>query len=149
VTNLDGLFDYADHPLELITATRQTTWFNEHQLYGSAERYFSQNQNQNDYDIELINKLFAIDFYPEGYCSEPEYASQWCYEYSKKALNPIIPNPNGLPPILLPEIGERIYSIASTNVGPSVEETLPSRLVAFDFDGSCAQQYNALKCRYG
>jgi hypothetical protein len=115
VLNVDPVL--AETPYVIYTATRQTNWFNEHQLLGSAARYLPE-----DYDQDLANKLFAADFYPEGYCSQPEYSSKWCVEYSSRALNVKLPVPS--PPVLLPDIGERIYSVSTTNTGPSVYETL-------------------------
>jgi hypothetical protein len=143
VTNLDGLLLFETHPLFLITATRQSTWLDQLQLQGSAARYLPEG-----YDPELSSKLFAVDFFPEGYCSQPEYSSKWCYEYSKLAISPKIPSPNGIPPVILPEIGERIYSVAASDTGPSVHETLPTRLIGFDFAGPCENQYSGFRCRY-
>lgn len=143
MVNLDGLAELGEHPLLLLTATRQTTWLDQYQLQGSAARYLPL-----DYDQSLSDKLFAIDFFPEGYCSLSEYASPWCFEYKNKAITPILPSSwTDIPPIIVPEIGERIYSVAETDTGPSQYETLPSRMIAFDFAGPCENQYLGFRCR--
>jgi hypothetical protein len=132
------------NPLAMVAAMRQSTWFQQLQLQGSAARYLPEG-----YDPELSSKLFAVDFFPEGYCSQPEYSSEWCYEYSSEAINPktiVSPTSSG-PPIILPEIGERIYSVAASDTGPSVYETFPSRLIGFDFAGPCENQYSGVRCR--
>jgi len=146
VVNFAALLSYDSSNINkvLIGGTRQTNWFNEHDLAGSALRYLP-----SDYDQELGNKLFAVDVFPEGYCSDPDYSSQWCIEYSRLALNPVISKLKDTPAYIYPALGERIYSVAATDTGPSQFETLPVRYLGFDFQGPCAQQFNGLRCRSG
>jgi len=148
VVNFAALLSYDSSNINkvLIGGTRQTNWFNEHDLAGSALRYLP-----SDYDQELGNKLFAVDVFPEGYCSDPDYSSQWCIEYSRLALNPVISKLKDTPAYIYPALGERIYSVAATDTGPSQFETLPIRstsgsisrahvhssLMGYDADQAC------------
>ena len=37
-----------------------------------------------DYDPALAAKLYAVDFYPEGYCAQEPFKGPWCAEFDSK-----------------------------------------------------------------
>jgi hypothetical protein len=136
-------------PLIEFTDTTQVNWFSHEQLKGSAARYLPK-----DYDVELADKLYAVDFYPEGYCTQPEYASNWCVEYKESSIRPhenfknITNASSKLPPaVVIPATGERIYSIDTTHTGPDVNEIIFSQFIGFDLKCTCALQYQSFLCR--
>ena len=129
----------------LVNNQHQTTWLNHRQLSGSAARYLG----DSGVDPSLVAQLFAVDLLPGGGCTSPAYAalhSAWCYEYSKDALHrfpghqPLNVDPPVLPidfpsgrHVIVPVVGERMYSQVLTDTGPANGEVLPARLLAFEF----------------
>ena len=53
--------------------------------------------------------LFAVEVTPKGGCGNPK--REWCYEFSKDRGVTMI------------GLGERIYSLASTGIGPNAATT--------------------------
>jgi hypothetical protein len=166
VTNLANLLDPGK--FVIFTIVKQAAWFNHRHLKGSALRYFNldpdnsnfnSNHSRNDSDAEgssssssvdpsLAARLFAVDFVPDSIgCGEDSpYHGPWCVVFDPKALNPKT-RPGAPPPFMAPQIGERIYSGSATHTGPSVLETLPTQLLAFDLQGPCALQFEHVVCR--
>lgn len=92
-----------------------TKWFNLEDLQGSAERYLPDNPD--------ADKLFAVDFVPQGLCSDAAWASDWCVEFDENATSAHLEN------YLI--LGSRIYLNPATTTGPSANRTVPSRVVNF------------------
>jgi len=105
------------------------------QLQGSALRYLSSDNLSNfllsfnnidkklDWSVvkEESNNFFAIDFFEPGGCLASLYP-QWCVEYNASSLksnNTYI------------FVGERIYMLNITHIGPYANTTIPSQVLLF------------------
>lgn len=99
------------------TAACESIWFTDDQLFGSARRYFpSTSQYKNN---PLIDDLFAVEFYYEGGCQGSQYP-QWCKELNATFY-----------PYPVITLGERIYGVKETTVGPCANITLPATAYFF------------------
>ena len=67
--------------------------------------------------------FFAIDFMPPGKCSTSLYP-QWCVEFNDTSYKHI-----GSSPYLI--LGERIYSLNETKIGPDASQTIGVELLVF------------------
>ena len=91
----------------------ESHWFIDVDLEGSAERYLPKDPKAAD--------LFAIDFMPPGMCSP---TAKWCIEFNKTSYD------NSLAKFIL---GERIYCLQDTMIGPPANRTISTRLPIFMF----------------
>lgn len=91
----------------------QTTWWMDDALEGSAARYLPDNGSP------LVDQLFAVELMPKGMCAED---SKWCVELEKDAYSTTA--------FLM---GERIYSLAATTVGPPANTTVGAQVLTFTF----------------
>jgi hypothetical protein len=99
----------------------QSLWFMDSQLTGSAARYFSEETLQkNEEKRELVDHLFAIDFTGPGGCAQSP-TPQWCVEFAESSY----PKP-------LIRLGERVYGVAETTIGPCADTTIPSVALYFE-----------------
>jgi hypothetical protein len=109
-----------------------TIAFNDDEVVGSAERYFTGNS---DVSKELQSLFYAVDIRPVGQCEK--YSSTfiseklngidtYCFEFfPQDSDNKLNLNTH----LLFP--GERIYALSSTTIGPATETTLMSELLVF------------------
>ena len=67
--------------------------------------------------------FFAIDFMPPGKCSTSLYP-QWCVEFNETSYKHI-----GSSPYII--LGERIYSLNETKIGPDASQTIGVQLLVF------------------
>lgn len=89
----------------------ETHWFYDTQLQGSASRYFMNEQK--------AEHFYAIDFFFPGGCSiEP---SAWCVEFNQSSMR--VTNKLAL--------GERVYGIRDTSIGPYGYNVIPAKLLIF------------------
>jgi hypothetical protein len=105
----------------------ETLWFLDDHLIGSAARYFDDSyvkNNNNNVATAAVDQLFAIDYFPPNGCIDHKYP-QWCVEY-----NPTDYLTTGLIPFL--EVGERVYSVAKTTIGPAANTTIPTAILYFE-----------------
>lgn len=92
----------------------EVNWLLDSQLEGSASRYFPSSKSDD---------LFAIDFFPPGLCHDSLYP-QWCIEYSESSLSKLQARIT---------LGERIYLLGETMIGPYAYDLIPSKLLLFQF----------------
>ena len=127
--------------LLFVTGAKETNWWYDNQLQGSASRYLTpeiltslsrttskrkDTANWFNYITSNIDNLFAIDYFEPGGCATSS-TPQWCFEYN--ASN--VANTNiGIQKTYL-EIGERIYGVSATQVGPYANGTIPSQFISF------------------
>jgi len=103
-------------------AVYETHWFLDSDLIGSAQRYLPA-----DTSPAISNALFAIDVLPYGACaSVPANEAKWCYEFGEWADKQV----KIKFPIIL--MGERVYSLKATLIGPAANVTLSSRVLVFN-----------------
>ena len=107
------------------TSMNDSHWFMDDFLKGSATRYIrnAEGPRINDDMKNTISKyFFALDFLPDGQCSghpNPKY----CFEFNtttKAWFNKAF------------FLGERVYGVKSSTVGPPAEKMIPPRLITFD-----------------
>ena len=92
----------------------ESHWLMDTDLFGSAHRYL------ND---AVAGSLYAVDFMPPGKCKGVE-EPQWCIEFNSSSMPHIGHNPYLI-------LGERIYGVVETKVGPSENSTLGTELLVF------------------
>ena len=129
--NHAAYFEAAYHSLGLNLqnfATQQsfpndTMWFMESDLRGSANRYL--NDNIDDDFKALVDKYFyAIDFLPPGQC-QYHANKEWCFEFDTYPQFKHIYEYDMI-------LGERIYSVGATGVGPPAENMIPPQAISWD-----------------
>lgn len=109
--------------LNLVTGhVHETHWFLDSDLIGSAQRYLPADTSQ-----DIANAMFAIDVLPYGACAKvPVNEVKWCYEFGKWTDSEIKVK---FPFVVL---GERIYCLNDTLIGPAANVTLSSRVIVFN-----------------
>lgn len=93
----------------------ETHWFLDDQLEGSAHRYL---------DSDAADGLYAVDFFAPGGCTN-HATPQWCVEFNATSYN----STSILSPWLY--LGERVYSVLETGIGPSANTTISSGVLFF------------------
>ena len=78
-------------------------------------RYISEDEDPN------ASLLFAVDFMPPGGCAAD---AQWCVEFNQTSYD--TPNARFI-------LGERVYCLQDTMVGPPAEKTISTILPIFQF----------------
>ena len=98
----------------------ETHWILDEGLVGSADRYLKNTSSLS----EVSDSLFAVDFLPSGKCStRPSDQQQWCFEWDDISFGKL-----NFPYIIL---GERIYAVSETGLGPPANTTIGSELLMF------------------
>lgn len=97
----------------------ETHWIVDTDLRGSAERYLS-GSGIVDTDAD---SLFAIDFMPPGKCEGSSFP-QWCVEFNATSMARV-----GVIPYLI--LGERVYAVGDTMIGPLASEMIGTELLVF------------------
>lgn len=97
-------------------AALSTTWLLDEDVMGSAARYIPADPQ--------ASGLFAIDVMPPGKCAGRALSNpKWCLELVSASFS--TPHP-------VFQLGERIYSISSTTIGPASNQTLAARFFIFN-----------------
>jgi hypothetical protein len=88
----------------------ESHWFSDVEIEGSAMRYLPNDPN--------AKFMFAVDFMPPGMCNE----TKWCVEFNQTSYD------THTAKLIL---GERIYCLQDTMVGPPANKTVSVRLPLF------------------
>ena len=113
----------------------ETHWILDDDLRGSVLRYLNTNSTtsvntsttssttRTACTTSSADLFFAIDFMPPGKCSTSLYP-QWCVEFNETSYKHI-----GSSPYII--LGERIYSLNETKIGPDASQTIGVQLLVF------------------
>lgn len=91
----------------------ESHWFADIDLEGSAARYLPNDDN--------ARYMFAVDFMPPGMCGPDD---QWCVEFNQTSYD--LPKTRFV-------LGERVYCLQDTMIGPPADKTVSVRLPIFAF----------------
>ena len=138
-------------------STHFSSWRDDRALAGSAARYFEATDAgdtaagavaagnattdaasaSTDHSSQPLSSslLFALDVMPPGECDPRDAVRGFCVELSEDAVRTGL---EGEQERFL-SLGERVYSVAKTGVGPDAAQMVPSLLLFFDGD-----DFNAL-----